>query len=112
LVRDVSTVIHTARREALAETEATTALMGRPYDLRHAVVSTWLNAGVPAARVAEWAGHSVDVLLRVYVKCIAGQQGEAKRRIEDAMRPLEADDPGNIGQPPDPEHPDEEHAGP
>jgi hypothetical protein len=46
-------------------------------------------AGVPAAQVAEWAGHSVDVLLRVYVKCIAGQQGEAKRRIEDAMRPLE-----------------------
>ncbi len=61
--------------------------MGRPYDLRHAAVSTWLNAGVPAAQVAEWAGHSVDVLLRVYVKCIAGQQGEAKRRIEDAMRP-------------------------
>jgi hypothetical protein len=48
-------------------------------------VSTWLNAGVPAAQVAEWAGHSTDVLLRVYVKCIAGQQGEAKRRIEDAM---------------------------
>jgi hypothetical protein len=41
---------------------------------------------VPAAQVAEWAGHSTDVLLRVYVKCIAGQQGEAKRRIEDAMR--------------------------
>lgn len=69
--------------------EATTPLMGRPYDLRHAAVSTRLNAGVPAAQVAEWAGHSVDVLLRVYVKCIAGQQGEAMRRIEDAMRPLE-----------------------
>jgi integrase len=78
-------VFHTARREALAETEAATPLMGGPYDLRHAAVSTWLNAGVPAAQVAEWAGHSVDVLLRVYVKCIAGQQGEAKRRIEDAM---------------------------
>lgn len=80
-------VFHTARQEALTETEAVTPLLGRPYDLRHAAVSTWLNAGVPAAQVAEWAGHSVDVLLRVYVKCIAGQQGEAKRRIEDAMKP-------------------------
>ncbi len=55
--------------------------------MRHAAVSTWLNAGVPAPQVAEWAGHSVDVLLRVYVKCIAGQQDEAKRRIEEAMKP-------------------------
>ena len=79
-------VFHEAREEALAETEAQSPLMGRPYDLRHAAVSTWLNAGVPAKQIAEWAGHSTDVLLRVYVKCIAGQQGEAKRRIEDAMR--------------------------
>ena len=69
--------------------------MGRPYDLRHAAFSTWLNAGVPAAQVAEWAGHSVDVLLRVYVKCIAGQQGEAKRRIEDAMGTPAGDEPGS-----------------
>ncbi len=34
-----------------------------PYDLRHAAMSTWLNGGVPAAQVAEWAGHSVEVLL-------------------------------------------------
>jgi integrase len=86
--------------------------MGRPYDLRHAAVSTWLNAGVPAAQVADWAGHSTDVLLRVYVKCIVGQQGEAKRRIEDAMRPLEADEAGSIGQLSAPEHSDEEHSGP
>jgi integrase len=84
-------VFHAARREALSDAEAMTPLLGRPYDLRHAAVSTWLNAGVPAAQVAEWAGHSVDVLLRVYIKCIAGQQGEAKRRIEDAMRPQEED---------------------
>jgi integrase len=88
-------VFHAARTEALGEIEAATALMGRPYDLRHAAVSTWLNAGVPAAQVAEWAGHSVDVLLRVYVKCIAGQQGEAKRRIEDAMRSQEDDVPAD-----------------
>jgi hypothetical protein len=52
------------------------------------------------------------VLLRVYVKCIAGQQGEAKRRIEDAMRPLEGHELGSSGQPAGPEHRDEEHAGP
>jgi hypothetical protein len=28
-------------------------------------VSTWLNAGVPPTQVAEWAGHSVGVLLKV-----------------------------------------------
>jgi integrase len=84
-------VFRAARREALGEIDAATPLMGRPYDLRHAAVSTWLNAGVPAAQVAEWAGHSVDVLLRVYAKCIAGQQDAAKQRIEDAMR----DQPGD-----------------
>src|ERR1022692_3280363 len=31
-------VFHTARREALGETDAATQLMGRPYDLRHAAV--------------------------------------------------------------------------
>jgi len=79
-------VFRAAREEALGAAEAGGPLLGRPYDLRHAAVSTWLNAGVPAAQVAEWAGHSVDVLLRVYAKCIAGQHGEAKRRIEEAMR--------------------------
>lgn len=64
-------------------------LARRPYDLRHAALSTWLNAGVPAPQVAEWADHSVDVLLRVYAKCISGQQAEAKRRIEEATRPRE-----------------------
>ena len=37
-------------------------------------------------QVAEWAGHSVEVLLRVYAKCIAGQQDEAKRRILQATQ--------------------------
>src|SRR5437763_11301108 len=81
-------VFREARKEALgdADADAATPLMSRPYDLRHAAVSTWLSAGVPAAQVAGWAGHSTDVLRRVYVKWIAGQQGEAKRRIEGAMK--------------------------
>ncbi len=72
---------------AFTPSESASLLARRPYDLRHAAVSTWLNAGVPAPQVAEWAGHSVDVLLRVYAKCISGQQDDAKRRIEEATRP-------------------------
>lgn len=80
-------VFHQARASAFIGQEAASLLARRPYDLRHAAVSTWLNAGVAAPQVADWAGHSVDVLLRVYAKCISGQQYEAKRRIEEATRP-------------------------
>jgi integrase len=80
-------IFHKARAAAFTGQEAGSLLARRPYDLRHAAVSTWLNAGVPAPQVAEWAGHSVDVLLRVYAKCISGQQHEAKRRIEEATMP-------------------------
>ena len=40
----------------------------------------------PACRVAEWAGHSVAVLLKVYAKCIDSQDELARRRIEEARR--------------------------
>jgi integrase len=80
-------IFHKARTAAFTPSESASLLARRPYDLRHAAVSTWLNAGVPAPQVAEWAGHSVDVLLRVYAKCISGQQAEAKRRVEEATRP-------------------------
>lgn len=75
-----------ARAAALSAQEAASPLGRRPYDLRHAAVSTWLNGGVPAPQVAAWAGHSVDVLLRVYAKCIAGQEDAARRRVEEALR--------------------------
>lgn len=80
-------IFHKARAAAFTPAESESLLAWRPYDLRHAAVSTWLNAGVPAPQVADWAGHSVDVLLRVYAKCISGQQAEAKRRIEEATQP-------------------------
>jgi len=44
-------------------------------------VAEW---GVYPTQVAEWAGHGVDVLLRIYAKCIAGQDELAKRRISEA----------------------------
>jgi integrase len=62
-------------------------LAGRPYDLRHAAVSLWLNAGVHAPEAAERAGHSVEVMLRVYAKCIDGQRDIVNQRIEDALNP-------------------------
>ena len=74
-----------ARREVLSESQYASPLAKRPYDLRHAAVSLWLNAGVPATQVAEWAGHSVNVLLRVYASCIVGQDDAARQRIQDAL---------------------------
>jgi hypothetical protein len=35
-------------------------------------------AGVPAPEVAQRAGHSVDVLLKVYAKCIEGDRVKVK----------------------------------
>jgi integrase len=54
-----------ARQAALTREVCASPLARRPYDLRHVAVSTWLNSGVPAPEVAEWAGHSVAVLLEV-----------------------------------------------
>jgi integrase len=61
-------------------------LARRPYDLRHACLSTWLNAGVDPTQVAEWAGNTVEVLMRVYAKCIHGRDKINRKRIEDALR--------------------------
>jgi hypothetical protein len=41
--------------------------------------------GVPATQVAEGAGHSVNVLVRVYAKCVYGQEEAAKGRIFNAL---------------------------
>ncbi len=40
-----------------------------------------------ANQVAEWAGHSVQVLLRIYAKCIDGQEVIAMEIIERAVPP-------------------------
>lgn len=74
-----------ARAEALPKEAQATPLAKRPYDLRHAAVSTWLNAGVEPTRVAEWAGHSVHVLLRVYAKCLDGGERAARDRVQQAL---------------------------
>jgi len=80
---------HRAREAALTPKQFESMLARRPYDLRHACLSTWLNAGVPPAQVAEWAGHGVDVLLKVYAGCLDGQEHAAKLRIEAALEGTE-----------------------
>jgi integrase len=87
---ELATVTYTrlwrrAREAALGEQAAASLLARRPYDLRHAAVSTWLASSGDPAQVAEWAGHSVDVLLRVYAKVLDGQEDQALQRIQEAL---------------------------
>ncbi|MGA5320423.1 tyrosine-type recombinase/integrase [Streptomyces seoulensis] len=74
-----------ARALALAPEQVESPLAKRPYDLRHAALSTWLNAGVDPTEVAERAGNSVEVLLSRYAKCLDGRQHVANRRIQSLL---------------------------
>jgi len=38
----------------------------RPYDLRHTAISRWIEAGIPIAQVASWAGNTADVIWKHY----------------------------------------------
>ena len=60
------------RAASLTPDQLASPLMKRPYDLRHSGVTSRLNSGVPAAEVAQWAGHSVEMLMRIYARCVAG----------------------------------------
>jgi integrase len=62
-----------AREIGLTPARATSPLTARPYDLRHAALSSWLDAGVPPTEVAERADHSIKVLLSVYAACLEGE---------------------------------------
>jgi hypothetical protein len=77
-----------ARTIGLSPAQAASPLARRPYDLRHAALSSWLAAGVPPTEVAARAGNSVKVLLTVYAKCLADQQDTYNDRISGAPRPM------------------------
>ncbi len=79
------TVWQAARAAALTAAQQASPLARRPYDLRHAALSLWLNSGVPATEVARRAGHGVAVLLKVYAHCIDGMADTANKRIADAL---------------------------
>ncbi|GAA0662826.1 hypothetical protein GCM10009548_33050 [Streptomyces malaysiensis subsp. malaysiensis] len=82
-------VWHEARGLALPPDQVASPLVGRPYDLRHSALSTWLNAGVDPTEVAERAGNSVEVLFARYAKCLYGRQEIANGRIGDLLREYE-----------------------
>ncbi|MGH3865545.1 MAG: hypothetical protein ACRDQ4_05270 [Pseudonocardiaceae bacterium] len=71
-----------ARRATFTDEVYSSPLARTPYALRHACVSTWLNGGVSAT---QGAGHSVEVLLKVYAKCLDGQDGIARQRVQEAL---------------------------
>ena len=75
-----------ARVRALTPAQVESPLARRPYDLRHAAASLWLNAGVPATEVARRLGHSVAVLLKVYANCIDGGEDGLNERIGGALK--------------------------
>ena len=43
------------------------------------------NGGVPPTTVAEWAGHSVEVLLRIYAMCLDGGDALIRQRVQAAL---------------------------
>jgi hypothetical protein len=79
-----SRVREEARQLAFTPAQAASPLAARPYDLRHAALTTWLNAGISPGEVAK-RGNSVEVLLRRYAGCLDNQAESVNRRIERAM---------------------------
>ncbi len=64
--------------------------MRRPCTLvgprpRGPAVQIVLNSGMPPAEVAAWAGHSVEVLMRAYAKCMTGLEDVWISRMDDAL---------------------------
>ena len=86
-----------AREKALTDSQVASPLVRRPYDLRHAAASLWLNAGVPPTEVARRLGHGVAVLLRVYANCIDGGDDTMNDKISDALAEAPTVRPGRGG---------------
>lgn len=83
--RTVTLAWQRARSAAFSPTAAASPLARTPYDLRHAAVSTWLAAGVPVTQIADWAGHSVEVLLKIYAKCLDGEKARTQAKVAAAL---------------------------
>jgi len=79
---------HAARTLALSPELAVSELARRPYDLRHAALSLWLNTGGDPAQIAARAGNSVAVLLTVYTHCIHGRDDLLNQRIDHVLKPF------------------------
>jgi integrase len=78
-------VLQKARPKAFSPAQVASPLARKPYDFRHAGISWRLNAGTPATLVAEWAGHTVEVLYRIYAHCLEGDDERWFARMEEAL---------------------------
>lgn len=76
---------HAARALALGPALAASRPARRPYDLRHAALSLWLNAGGDPAQIAARPGNSVAVLLTVYSHCIHGRDDVLNQQINHVL---------------------------
>lgn len=74
-----------SRTRCATKSQVASPLVRRPYDLRHAAASLWLNAGVPPTEVARRLSHGVAVLLR-YATCIDGGDDTMNDKIRHALR--------------------------
>ncbi|MGW9210657.1 tyrosine-type recombinase/integrase [Embleya sp. NPDC055664] len=74
-----------AREFALPPARVRSILAEKPYALRAAAITRWLNAGVPVAEVARRAGNSVEVIHKRYQGCMDGGEEAANRAIERAL---------------------------
>ena len=67
----------------------------------------WTSAAMPGhlhdtscardLQVAEWAGQAIEILLRIYAKCLDGEQATMRRRVGDALG-LASGSPGGRGK--------------
>jgi integrase len=80
-VLTINRIWRQARAAVLTPEVYASPLAETPYDLRHAAVSTMLNAGISPTDVAEIAGQSPEVLWRNYAKCLDGGAAELRRRM-------------------------------
>ena len=81
-------VFRAARLVALGELAAT-PLARRPYDLRHAFISTALAAGVPAPDIARWVGQSIEILMKYYAAMLYGSAKTSQEKYAAELKSWE-----------------------
>ena len=80
-----SRVWREARPFAMTPDRVDSLLAAVPYDLRHAGVSLGLRSTGDPARIAERAGHSVEIMMSTYSWVLDDKDKAANRAIEDAL---------------------------
>jgi integrase len=81
----------TTMRRAFTRAARAAGVSATPHEYRHSFGSWCLQAGVPVHVVAEWMGHSPDMLMRVYAHEIKESRGENVARLQAY---LDGDDTG------------------